>query len=115
MKSLHCALLTTFIFIKTEKPLNDAVELLRQSGHLNIYYSVFSSSTMCFLIIKTVLSLLSLHQQLFNCQLLHRLSMPDNDLTVLPTAIANLINLRELDVSKNSKQNDHKFYCMSLV
>lgn len=30
--------------------------------------------------------------------------MPDNDLTVLPSAIANLINLRELDVSKNSKQ-----------
>lgn len=47
---------------------------------------------------------LFLQQQLFNCQLLHRLSMPDNDLTVLPAAIANLINLRELDVSKNSKQ-----------
>lgn len=31
--------------------------------------------------------------------------MPDNDLTVLPAAIANLINLRELDVSKNSKQH----------
>uniref|UniRef100_A0A8C9XYY1 Erbin n=1 Tax=Sander lucioperca TaxID=283035 RepID=A0A8C9XYY1_SANLU len=45
-----------------------------------------------------------LPKQLFNCQLLHRLSMPDNDLTVLPTAIANLINLRELDVSKNSIQ-----------
>lgn len=45
------------------------------------------------------------HQQLFNCQLLHRLSMPDNDVTVLPAAIANLVNLRELDVSKNSKQN----------
>lgn len=29
--------------------------------------------------------------------------MPDNDLAVLPAAIANLINLRELDVSKNSK------------
>lgn len=43
------------------------------------------------------------HQQLFNCHLLHRLSMPDNDLSVLPAAIANLINLRELDVSKNSK------------
>lgn len=42
-------------------------------------------------------------QQLFNCQVLHRLSMPDNDLSVLPAAIANLINLRELDVSKNSK------------
>lgn len=30
--------------------------------------------------------------------------MPDNDLTVLPAAIANLINLRELDISKNSKR-----------
>lgn len=29
--------------------------------------------------------------------------MPDNDLSVLPAAIANLINLRELDVSKNSE------------
>ncbi|KAM6975743.1 erbin isoform 3-T3 [Tautogolabrus adspersus] len=45
-----------------------------------------------------------LPKQLFNCQLLHRLSMPDNDVTVLPSAIANLINLRELDVSKNSIQ-----------
>ncbi|KAJ8401855.1 hypothetical protein AAFF_G00374360 [Aldrovandia affinis] len=45
-----------------------------------------------------------LPKQLFNCQLLHRLSLPDNDLTVLPAAISNLINLRELDVSKNSIQ-----------
>ncbi|KAM9307001.1 erbin [Pholidichthys leucotaenia] len=45
-----------------------------------------------------------LPKQLFNCQLLYRLSMPDNDLTTLPAAIANLINLRELDVSKNSIQ-----------
>ncbi|KAG7260146.1 hypothetical protein CRUP_025403 [Coryphaenoides rupestris] len=30
--------------------------------------------------------------------------MPDNDLTALPPAIANLINLRELDVSKNNIQ-----------
>lgn len=59
-----------------------------------------------FLFLKTGLSFLSFHQQLFNCQLLHRLSMPDNDLSVLPAAIANLINLRELDVSKNSKKND---------
>lgn len=51
----------------------------------------------------------SLFKQLFNCQLLNRLSMPDNDLTVLPAAIANLINLRELDVSKNSKQIDSMF------
>uniref|UniRef100_A0A8C6UBE8 Erbb2 interacting protein n=1 Tax=Neogobius melanostomus TaxID=47308 RepID=A0A8C6UBE8_9GOBI len=45
-----------------------------------------------------------LPKQLFNCQLLHRLSLPDNDLTVLPAGIANLVNLRELDVSKNSIQ-----------
>ncbi|XP_051972674.1 erbin-like isoform X2 [Xyrauchen texanus] len=45
-----------------------------------------------------------LPKQLFNCQLLHRLSVPDNDLTVLPPGIANLINLKELDVSKNSIQ-----------
>ncbi|KAM9734853.1 erbin isoform 2-T2 [Menidia menidia] len=45
-----------------------------------------------------------LPKQLFNCQLLHRLSMPDNDLTVLPSAISNLISLRELDISKNSIQ-----------
>ncbi|XP_056289396.1 erbin isoform X2 [Pseudoliparis swirei] len=45
-----------------------------------------------------------LPKQLFNCQLLQRLSLPDNDLTVLPAAIANLLHLRELDVSKNSIQ-----------
>uniref|UniRef100_A0A8C0AV17 Uncharacterized protein n=1 Tax=Buteo japonicus TaxID=224669 RepID=A0A8C0AV17_9AVES len=42
-----------------------------------------------------------LPKQLFNCQSLHKLSLPDNDLTTLPASIANLINLRELDVSKN--------------
>ncbi|NXC83774.1 ERBIN protein, partial [Cercotrichas coryphoeus] len=46
----------------------------------------------------------SLEQQLFNCQSLHKLSLPDNDLTTLPASIANLINLRELDVSKNGIQ-----------
>ncbi|XP_066567649.1 erbin isoform X2 [Amia ocellicauda] len=45
-----------------------------------------------------------LPKQLFNCQSLNRLSLPDNDLTALPASIANLINLRELDVSKNSIQ-----------
>uniref|UniRef100_A0A2I2ZLV9 Erbin n=1 Tax=Gorilla gorilla gorilla TaxID=9595 RepID=A0A2I2ZLV9_GORGO len=44
-----------------------------------------------------------LPKQLFNCQSLHKLSLPDNDLTTLPASIANLINLRELDVSKNGK------------
>ncbi|XP_039400835.1 erbin isoform X2 [Mauremys reevesii] len=45
-----------------------------------------------------------LPKQLFNCQSLHKLSLPDNDLTTLPAYIANLINLRELDVSKNGIQ-----------
>ncbi|XP_007890304.1 erbin isoform X2 [Callorhinchus milii] len=45
-----------------------------------------------------------LPKQLFNCQCLHKLSMPDNDLTALPVSIANLINLRELDISKNGIQ-----------
>ncbi|EMP36524.1 Protein LAP2 [Chelonia mydas] len=44
-----------------------------------------------------------LPKQLFNCQSLHKLSLPDNDLTTLPASIANLINLRELDVSKNEE------------
>uniref|UniRef100_A0A671WUI6 Erbin n=1 Tax=Sparus aurata TaxID=8175 RepID=A0A671WUI6_SPAAU len=58
-----------------------------------------------------------LPKQLFNCQLLHRLSMPDNDLTVLPSAIANLVNLRELDVSKNSIQEfpENIKYCKVLA
>ncbi|XP_030049067.1 erbin isoform X3 [Microcaecilia unicolor] len=45
-----------------------------------------------------------LPKPLFNCQSLHKLSVPDNDLTTLPASIANLINLRELDVSKNGIQ-----------
>ncbi|KAJ8380950.1 hypothetical protein SKAU_G00017280 [Synaphobranchus kaupii] len=45
-----------------------------------------------------------LPKQLFSCQTLHRLSLPDNDLAAIPPAIANLINLKELDVSKNSIQ-----------
>ncbi|XP_069483474.1 erbin isoform X2 [Ambystoma mexicanum] len=45
-----------------------------------------------------------LPKQLFNCQSLHKLSLPDNDLTALPASIANLINLRELDISKNGIQ-----------
>ncbi|XP_049649469.1 erbin-like isoform X3 [Accipiter gentilis] len=45
-----------------------------------------------------------LPKQLFNCQSLHKLSLPDNDLTTLPASIANLINLKELDVSKNGIQ-----------
>uniref|UniRef100_A0A670XMV0 Erbin n=1 Tax=Pseudonaja textilis TaxID=8673 RepID=A0A670XMV0_PSETE len=45
-----------------------------------------------------------LPKQLFNCQSLYKLSLPDNELTTLPASIANLINLRELDVSKNGIQ-----------
>ncbi|OXB80865.1 UNVERIFIED_CONTAM: hypothetical protein H355_016882 [Colinus virginianus] len=54
-----------------------------------------------------------LPKQLFNCQSLHKLSLPDNDLTTLPASIANLINLRELDVSKNGKSL-HLLYWSSL-
>lgn len=43
-------------------------------------------------------------QQLFNCQALKKLSMPDNDLSNLPTTIASLVNLKELDISKNGIQ-----------
>ncbi|XP_043919287.1 erbin isoform X1 [Protopterus annectens] len=45
-----------------------------------------------------------LPKQLFNCQSLHKLSLPDNELSALPPSIANLINLRELDISKNGIQ-----------
>uniref|UniRef100_A0A3B3QC61 Leucine rich repeat containing 7 n=1 Tax=Paramormyrops kingsleyae TaxID=1676925 RepID=A0A3B3QC61_9TELE len=45
-----------------------------------------------------------LPKQLFNCQALRKLSIPDNDLSNLPTTIASLVNLRELDISKNGIQ-----------
>ncbi|XP_061739591.1 leucine-rich repeat-containing protein 7 isoform X11 [Nerophis ophidion] len=45
-----------------------------------------------------------LPKQLFNCQALKKLSMPDNDLSNLPTTIAGLVNLKELDISKNGIQ-----------
>uniref|UniRef100_A0A8C2M3U2 Leucine rich repeat containing 7 n=1 Tax=Cricetulus griseus TaxID=10029 RepID=A0A8C2M3U2_CRIGR len=44
-----------------------------------------------------------LPKQLFNCQALRKLSIPDNDLSSLPTSIASLVNLKELDISKNGK------------
>lgn len=47
-------------------------------------------------------------QQLFNCQALKKLSMPDNDLSSLPTTIASLVNLKELDISKNGKKKKKK-------
>uniref|UniRef100_A0A8C5YLV6 PDZ domain-containing protein n=1 Tax=Marmota marmota marmota TaxID=9994 RepID=A0A8C5YLV6_MARMA len=36
----------------------------------------------------------------FNCQSLHKLNLPVNDLTTLSASIADFINLRELDISK---------------
>ncbi|KAM9379078.1 leucine-rich repeat-containing protein 7 isoform 4-T4 [Phaethornis superciliosus] len=46
-----------------------------------------------------------LPKQLFSCQALRKLSIPDNDLSSLPTTIASLVNLRELDISKNGIQD----------
>ncbi|XP_014399818.1 PREDICTED: leucine-rich repeat-containing protein 7 isoform X6 [Myotis brandtii] len=46
-----------------------------------------------------------LPKQLFNCQALRKLSIPDNDLSSLPTTIASLVNLKELDISKNGVQD----------
>ncbi|XP_075688944.1 leucine-rich repeat-containing protein 7 isoform X8 [Rhinoderma darwinii] len=45
-----------------------------------------------------------LPKQLFSCQALRKLSMPDNDLSSLPATIASLVNLKELDISKNGIQ-----------
>ncbi|XP_053324776.1 leucine-rich repeat-containing protein 7 [Spea bombifrons] len=45
-----------------------------------------------------------LPKQLFSCQSLRKLSLPDNDLSNLPTTIASLVNLKELDISKNGIQ-----------
>nr|XP_009939039.1 PREDICTED: leucine-rich repeat-containing protein 7 [Opisthocomus hoazin] len=46
-----------------------------------------------------------LPKQLFSCQALRKLSIPDNDLSSLPTTIASLVNLKELDISKNGIQD----------
>uniref|UniRef100_A0A8C2L139 Leucine rich repeat containing 7 n=1 Tax=Cyprinus carpio TaxID=7962 RepID=A0A8C2L139_CYPCA len=60
-----------------------------------------------------------LPKQLFNCQALKKLSMPDNDLSSLPTTIASLVNLKELDISKNGIQefpdNIKCCKCLSVV
>ncbi|XP_051986009.1 leucine-rich repeat-containing protein 7-like isoform X7 [Xyrauchen texanus] len=60
-----------------------------------------------------------LPKQLFNCQALKKLSMPDNDLSNLPTTIASLVNLKELDISKNGIQefpdNIKCCKCLSVV
>ncbi|XP_053354252.1 leucine-rich repeat-containing protein 7 isoform X12 [Clarias gariepinus] len=60
-----------------------------------------------------------LPKQLFNCQALKKLSIPDNDLSNLPTTIASLVNLKELDISKNGIQefpdNIKCCKCLSVV
>uniref|UniRef100_A0A3P8Y6P9 Disease resistance R13L4/SHOC-2-like LRR domain-containing protein n=1 Tax=Esox lucius TaxID=8010 RepID=A0A3P8Y6P9_ESOLU len=60
-----------------------------------------------------------LPKQLFNCQALRKLSLPDNDLSTLPTSIASLVNLKELDISKNGIQefpdNIKCCKCLSVV
>ncbi|MFT7801589.1 leucine-rich repeat-containing protein 7-like [Arapaima gigas] len=60
-----------------------------------------------------------LPKQLFNCQALRKLSIPDNDLSNLPTTIASLVNLKELDISKNGIQefpeNIKGCKCLSIV
>ncbi|XP_040216654.1 leucine-rich repeat-containing protein 7 isoform X2 [Rana temporaria] len=45
-----------------------------------------------------------LPKQLFSCQALKKLSIPDNDLSNLPATISSLVNLKELDISKNGIQ-----------
>ncbi|XP_068095346.1 leucine-rich repeat-containing protein 7 isoform X8 [Hyperolius riggenbachi] len=45
-----------------------------------------------------------LPKQLFGCQALKKLSIPDNDLSNLPATISSLVNLKELDISKNGIQ-----------
>uniref|UniRef100_A0A8C9TT26 Leucine rich repeat containing 7 n=1 Tax=Scleropages formosus TaxID=113540 RepID=A0A8C9TT26_SCLFO len=60
-----------------------------------------------------------LPKQLFSCQALRKLSIPDNDLSSLPTTIASLVNLKELDISKNGIQefpeNIKGCKCLSIV
>ncbi|XP_075037997.1 leucine-rich repeat-containing protein 7 isoform X7 [Mixophyes fleayi] len=60
-----------------------------------------------------------LPKQLFSCQALRKLSMPDNDLSNLPATIASLVNLKELDISKNGIQefpdNIKSCKCLTIV
>lgn len=44
-----------------------------------------------------------LSQALFGLQSLLILGLSDNELTVLPSAVSNLANLREVDISKNGE------------
>ena len=45
-----------------------------------------------------------LPQALFGLHSLHILGLSDNELTVLPSAVSNLTNLREVDISKNGEK-----------
>ena len=45
-------------------------------------------------------------QALFGLQGLHILGLSDNELTILPSAVSNLVNLREVDISKNGELRD---------
>ena len=45
-------------------------------------------------------------QALFGLQSLHILGLSDNELTILPSAVSNLVNLREVDISKNGELRD---------
>jgi Leucine-rich repeat (LRR) protein len=42
-------------------------------------------------------------QELFYCHGIRKLTISDNEITKIPPAIASLINLEELDLSKNGK------------
>lgn len=50
-------------------------------------------------------------QALFGLQSLHILGLSDNELTVLPSAVSNLANLREVDISKNGELK--RIICLS--
>lgn len=63
-------------------------------------------SVFCSFLLKVWMIFVFSPQQLFNCQALKKLSMPDNDLSNLPTTIASLVNLKELDISKNGNKKD---------
>lgn len=43
---------------------------------------------------------------MFGLQGLHILGLSDNELTILPSAVSNLVNLREVDISKNGELRD---------
>ena len=49
-------------------------------------------------------------QELFCCQGLRKLTLSDNDIATLPPAIAALVNLEFLDLSKNCMPGDATIY-----